>query len=76
FFILAGNSPLEFMLPLDSLFVKPHIEIEKSFETDLFASCPNLGDYITPVEQRAKHIISNTTPHNPYSAFVSTAIST
>ncbi|MDE4965929.1 transglutaminase family protein, partial [Francisella tularensis] len=63
-FLLAGKSPLEFRLPLDSLIFKPHIEIEKSFETDLFASCPNLGEYITPVEQRAKNINSNTTPHN------------
>ncbi|MBK2024714.1 DUF2126 domain-containing protein [Francisella philomiragia] len=75
-FLLAGNSPLGFRLPLDSLILKPHVEIKKSVETDLFASYPNLGDYITPVEQRAKEINSNTTPHNTYSAFVRTAIST
>ncbi|MDE4953473.1 transglutaminase family protein, partial [Francisella tularensis subsp. holarctica] len=34
------------------------------------------GDYITPVELREKNINSNTTPHNTYSAFVRTSIST
>ncbi len=74
-FLSAGNSPLGLRLPLSSLVVKPHIEIEKSFEQDLFASYPSLGDYISPVEQRAKHITSNTVEFNSYSAFVRTAIS-
>lgn len=75
-FLSAGNSPLGLRLPLESLVVKPHIEIEKSFETDLFASYPELGDYISKVEQRAKNIDPKTTEQNSYSAFVRTAIST
>jgi len=74
-FLSAGNSPLGLRLPLESLIVKPHVEIEKSFEPDLFASYPNLGDYISEVEQRAKNIDSKTTIQNSYSAFVRTGIS-
>ncbi len=75
-FLGAGNSPLGLRLPLESLIVKPHIEIEKSFEPDLFASYPALGDYISPIEKRAKEISSNTTQQNSYNVFVRTAIST
>ena len=74
-FLTAGNSPLGLRLPLESLMAKPHIEIEKSFEPDLFASYPNLGDYISGVEKRAKEISTKTTPLNSYSVFVRTAIS-
>ncbi|XPV68663.1 MAG: DUF2126 domain-containing protein [Halarcobacter sp.] len=74
-FLSAGNSPLGLRLPLESLIVKPHIEIEKNFEPDLFASYPELGDYISQVEQRAKDIDDKTTEQNTYSAFVRTAIS-
>lgn len=75
-FLSAGNSPLGLRLPMDSLLVYPHTEIEKSFEQDLFASYPNLGDYISDVEKRAKNISSNTTINNSYDAYVKTAIST
>ncbi|QKF83478.1 DUF2126 domain-containing protein [Halarcobacter ebronensis] len=74
-FLGAGNSPLGLRLPLESLIVKPQIELEKSFEPDLFASYPALGDYITEVEKRAKNINAKTTEQNSYSVFVRTAIS-
>jgi transglutaminase-like putative cysteine protease len=75
-FLSAGNSPLGLRLPMSSLLVYPHVEIEKSFEQDLFSSFPNLGDYISDVEYRAKNISSNTTNFNTYNAYVKTAIST
>ena len=74
-FLSAGNSPLGLRLPLESLIIKPHIEIEKSFEPDLFASYPALGEYISEVEKRAKNIDATTTEQNSYSVFVRTAIS-
>lgn len=75
-FLSAGNSPLGLRLPLNSLMVKPHIELEKSFEQDLFASYPALGDYISNVQQRAQEINDKTTILNSYSAYVRTAICT
>lgn len=74
-FLSAGNSPLGLRLPLSSLIAKPHIELEKTFEPDLFASYPQLGDYTSQVEQRAKDIDSTTTQQNSYNVFVRTAIS-
>ena len=53
-FLSAGNSPLGLRLPLESLIVKPPVEIEKSFETDLFAFAPQLGDYIKEVKKRGR----------------------
>lgn len=75
-FLSGGNSPLGLRLPMNSLLVYPHTELEKSFEQDLFSNFPNLGDYISNVEKRAKNISSNTTINNSYSAYVKTAIST
>lgn len=74
-FLGAGNSPLGLRLPLESLIVKPHVEIEKSFEPDLFRAYPALGDYISEVQTRAKNLNTKTTEQNSYSAFVRTAIS-
>lgn len=53
-FLGAGNSPLGLRLPLESLIVKPQVELEQEFEHDLFASYPILGEYITSVQKRAK----------------------
>ena len=74
-FLSAGNSPIGFRLPLNSLIVKPQIELEQDFQPDLFASYPALGDYISEVEKRAKNINNKTTLNNKYSAFVRTALS-
>ncbi|MFA6741660.1 MAG: transglutaminase family protein [Arcobacteraceae bacterium] len=74
-FLSAGNSPLGLRLPLESLIVKPTVEIEKSFETDLFAYAPELGDYIKDVKKRAKKINSKTTTKCSSNTFVRTAIS-
>ena len=74
-FLSAGNSPLGLRLPLESLIVKPAVEIEKSFETDLFADAPELGDYIKDVKKRAKKINSKTTTKFSSNTFVRTAIS-
>lgn len=74
-FLSAGNSPLGLRLPLESLIVKPAVEIEKSFETDLFAYAPELGDYIKDVKKRAKKINSKTTTKFSSNTFVRTAIS-
>ena len=74
-FLSAGNSPIGFRLPLESLIVKPQVELEQDFEADLFASYPALGDYISAVEKRAKKMSKKTTLKNKYTAFVRTALS-
>ncbi|CAM3923907.1 DUF2126 domain-containing protein [Arcobacter cloacae] len=74
-FLGAGNSPIGLRLPLESLIVKPQIELEQDFEPDLFASYPALGDYISAVEKRAKKMSKKTTLKNKYNAFVRTALS-
>lgn len=74
-FLSAGNSPIGFRLPLESLIVKPQVELDQDFQADLFASYPVLGDYISEVEKRAKNINNKTTLNNKYSAFVRTALS-
>ena len=74
-FLSAGNSPIGFRLPLESLIVKPQVELEQDFEPDLFASYPALGDYISAVEKRAKKMNKKTTSKNKYKAFVRTALS-
>ncbi|MEJ2413708.1 MAG: transglutaminase family protein [Sulfurimonas sp.] len=53
-FLSPGNAPIGLRLPLESLLHKPHVEIEETFEPDLFAAAPALGDYITPVKKRAR----------------------
>lgn len=73
-FLSAGNSPIGFRLPLESLIVKPQVELENDFQNDLFSSYPELGDYFETVEKRANSIDGRTTPHNKYSAFVRTAL--
>ncbi|MFY9089349.1 DUF2126 domain-containing protein [Arcobacter aquimarinus] len=74
-FLGAGNSPIGLRLPLESLIVKPQVELEQDFEPDLFASYPALGDYISAIEKRAKKMSKKTTLKNKYSAFVRTALS-
>ena len=74
-FLGAGNSPLGLRLPLESLIVKPQVELEQEFEHDLFASYPILGEYITSVQKRAKKMSKKTTLKNKYEAFVRTALS-
>ncbi len=74
-FLGAGNSPIGLRLPLESLIVKPQVELEQDFEPDLFASYPALGDYISAVEKRAKKMSKKTTLKNKYTAFVRTALS-
>lgn len=74
-FLSAGNSPIGFRLPLESLIVKPQVELEQDFQPDLFASYPALGDYISAVEKRAKKMSKKTTLKNEYTAFVRTALS-
>jgi uncharacterized protein (DUF2126 family)/transglutaminase-like putative cysteine protease len=73
-FLSAGNSPIGFRLPLESLIVKPQVELENDFQNDLFSSYPELGDYFETVEKRANSIDGRTTPFNKYSAFVRTAL--
>ncbi|CAM3480677.1 DUF2126 domain-containing protein [Arcobacter aquimarinus] len=74
-FLGAGNSPIGLRLPLESLIVKPQVELEQDFQPDLFTSYPALGDYISAVEKRAKKMSKKTTLKNKYSAFVRTALS-
>jgi len=73
-FLAAGTSAVGLRLPLDSLMLKPHTELEQSFEPDLFASYPALGEYHTAVEGRAKKTTKNTKNSTDYEAFVRTAI--
>jgi uncharacterized protein (DUF2126 family) len=73
-FLAAGTSAIGLRLPLDSLMHKPHTELEQSFEPDLFASYPALGDYHSGVEARAKKASKHTKGHADYEAYVRTAI--
>ncbi len=73
-FLSAGNSPIGLRLPLGSLLAKPHTELEQSFEVDLFASFPELGEYKTNVKKRGENLNDTTTILNTYSAFVKTAM--
>ncbi|HHD84001.1 MAG TPA: IMP dehydrogenase, partial [Campylobacteraceae bacterium] len=73
-FLLPGNSPIGLRLPLDSLTAKPHIELEKNFEPDLFADYPQLGDYHASAEARLLAASPETTPNRRYEAFVRTGI--
>jgi uncharacterized protein (DUF2126 family)/transglutaminase-like putative cysteine protease len=52
-FLTPGNAPLGLRLPLESLLHAPHVEVEESFEPDLFAQSPKLGDYFKDVKKRA-----------------------
>ena len=74
-FLGAGNSPLGLRLPLESLIIKPAVELEESFEPDLFASYPALGEYITSVQKRAKKMSKKTSKRNESEVFVRTALS-
>ena len=73
-FLASGTSAVGLRLPLDSLMLKPHTELEQSFEPDLFAAYPALGEYHTAVEARAKKTTKNTKSSTDYEAFVRTAI--
>lgn len=73
-FLAPGTSPVGLRLPLDSLMRKPHVELEQSFEPDLFAAHPALGEYHTHVEERAVKVSAETKANTDYEAFVRTAI--
>lgn len=74
-FLNAGTSPIGLRLPMGSLMHKPQIELERSFEPDLFASYPALGEYHHGVLERAKRASNKIKQHADYSVFVRTAIS-
>lgn len=74
-FLTEGTSPVGLRLPLSSLTHKPHVELEQSFEPDLFAYYPALGDYHTAVEERAANVSEATSPFTEYEVFVRTALS-
>lgn len=73
-FLAPGTSPVGLRLPLNSLMHKPHIELEQSFEPDLFSSYPALGDYHDAVRLRASVATDTTKPFNDYDVYVRTAI--
>jgi uncharacterized protein (DUF2126 family) len=55
-FLAPGTSPVGLRLPLDSLTHKPQVELEQSFEPDLFASYPALGEYHDTIKARAEKV--------------------
>jgi uncharacterized protein (DUF2126 family)/transglutaminase-like putative cysteine protease len=73
-YLAAGNSPLGLRLPLGSLVEKPHVELALNFEPDLFASTPELGDYIENAQKRCAQMDAKTTHENRYATFVRTAM--
>ncbi|BBP43667.1 DUF2126 domain-containing protein [Thiosulfativibrio zosterae] len=73
-FLTPGNSPIGLRLPINSLLLKPHIELEKSFEPNLFGDNGALGDYFDQVVARGKDASEKTTLNNTYSKFVRTAL--
>ena len=74
-FLAPGTSPVGLRLPLDSLTHKPHVELEESFEPDLFGAFPSLGEYHTAVKLRASKVTKKTKPFTDYDVFVRTALS-
>ncbi|MBE0492494.1 MAG: transglutaminase family protein [Sulfurospirillum sp.] len=75
-FLGAGNSPLGLRLPLESLIQKPHVELALNFEPDLFASHPELGEYLSDALKRQKSSDGKTTDKNRYEKFIKTALCT
>ncbi len=55
-FLSAGNSPLGFRLPMESLPVKPHAELAPHFEPDPFDTPPALGEYLENAKKRCADI--------------------
>jgi len=74
-FLAPGTSPVGLRLPLDSLTHKPHIELEQSFEPDLFGAFPSLGEYHSAVKERAATVKKSTKKTTDYETFVRTAVS-
>jgi uncharacterized protein (DUF2126 family)/transglutaminase-like putative cysteine protease len=74
-FLAPGTSPVGLRLPLDSLTHKPHVELEQSFEPDLFGAFPSLGEYHTAVKSRAAKVSNKTKEFTDYDVFVRTALS-
>jgi uncharacterized protein (DUF2126 family)/transglutaminase-like putative cysteine protease len=74
-FLAPGTSPVGLRLPLDSLTHKPHVELEQSFEPDLFGAFPSLGEYHSAVKARAAKVKKSTKNTQDYETFVRTAIS-
>lgn len=74
-FLAPGTSPVGLRLPLDSLTHKPHVELEQSFEPDLFGAFPSLGEYHNAVKERAAKVEKKTKTKPDYETFVRTAIS-
>ncbi len=74
-FLAAGTSPVGLRLPLDSLTHKPHVELEQTFEPDLFGAFPSLGDYHDEVKARASKVTLATKENPDYEVFVRTALS-
>lgn len=75
-FLLPGDSPLGLRMPLDSLNVNPGVELEESFELDLFAKAPVLGDYIAQAKKRSQNNKDTTSKKNTQKVFARTSIST
>ncbi|MGE4472914.1 MAG: DUF2126 domain-containing protein [Sulfuricurvum sp.] len=74
-FLAPGTSPVGLRLPLDSLTHKPHVELEQSFEPDLFGAFPSLGEYHNAVKARASKVQKKTKHTADYEVFVRTALS-
>ncbi|MDD2829438.1 MAG: transglutaminase family protein [Sulfuricurvum sp.] len=74
-FLAPGTSPVGLRLPLDSLAHKPHIELEQSFEPDLFGAFPSLGEYHSAVKVRGEKVSKKTKSSTDYEVFVRTALS-
>lgn len=74
-FLAPGTSPVGLRLPLDSLTHKPHVELEQSFEPDLFGAFPSLGEYHSAVKERAAKVKQTTKKTHDYETFVRTALS-
>jgi uncharacterized protein (DUF2126 family)/transglutaminase-like putative cysteine protease len=73
-FLASGTSAVGLRLPLDSLILKPHAELEQSFEPDLFGVFPPLGEYHAAVVARAKETAKGTKKRSEGEVFVRTAM--
>jgi uncharacterized protein (DUF2126 family)/transglutaminase-like putative cysteine protease len=72
-FLVPGNSPIGFRLPLDSLIVNAKLETEPIFEPDLFSDDRELGDYSEIIKKRKSQTHSQTNDNESH-VFIRKAI--
>ncbi len=73
-YLIPGNSPIGFRLPMDSLMEKPKQELPAGFEPDLFAKAPKLKKYRKDAKKRVENSNELQIKDSKNSIFVRTAL--